>query len=75
MSLNQMYSGRTAPLRLIVGVGDQGVVGQWVLLECGHWRQIRDYNIMPAMGRKRPVRARCGPCSQQTEGLLNVGSV
>lgn len=65
------YSGGTAPLRTIEGVGDAGPVGRWVLLECGHWRQIRDYDIMPLLNRKRPLRARCAVCQHELqEGLI-----
>jgi hypothetical protein len=62
MSQKQIYSGTSAPLRGIVGLGDHGGVGRWVLLDCTHWKQIRDFDIMPAMGRRQPVRARCGLC-------------
>ena len=68
MSQRQIYSGPSAPLREIVGVGDLGAVGQWVLLACTHWKQIRDYHIMPAMGRRRPLRARCGLCERPGDG-------
>jgi hypothetical protein len=59
----QRYAGQGAPMRRIVGVGDgHGAIGQPVLLACGHWREIRDWAIMPLMGRKRPTQARCGCC-------------
>ena len=58
----QRYAGAGSPMRRIVGVAGQGCVGTYVLLSCGHWREIRDYLIMPAMGRKRPTSARCGCC-------------
>jgi hypothetical protein len=58
----QRHCGAGSPMRPIVGVGRLGPIGTWVLLDCGHWREIRDYNIAPMLGRKRPVQARCGCC-------------
>ena len=60
----QRYPGRSAPLQAIVGLGDTGALGRWVLLECRHWREIRDYDLLPALGRRRPVHARCGLCAE-----------
>lgn len=58
----QRYSGPGAPLREIIGLGALGAVGRWVLLDCEHWREIHGYDLLPAIGRKRPTRARCGVC-------------
>lgn len=58
----QRYPGPNAPMRAIVGVGRHGPVGRFVLLECDHWREITSYDFLPLMGRKRPVKARCGLC-------------
>jgi hypothetical protein len=58
----QRYAGAGSPLRPIVGLGRHGSFGQWTLLKCGHWREIRDYNIAPALGRNRPKASRCGCC-------------
>jgi hypothetical protein len=58
----QRYAGAGAPLRRIVGVCGHGAIGRVVLLACGHHREIRDWTIMPLMGRERPVQARCGCC-------------
>ena len=58
----QCYAGPGAPKQAIVGRGSAHPVGQAVLLACGHFRIIRDWGILPAMGRKRPQRAACGLC-------------
>jgi hypothetical protein len=58
----QRYAGAGSPMRAIVGVGGLSCFGTATLLECGHWREIRDYALMPLMGRKRPTKARCGCC-------------
>ena len=60
----QRYAGPGAPLVDIVGLGGLGVFGRWVLLRCGHWREIRDYDLLPLLGRAHPVRARCGLCRE-----------
>jgi hypothetical protein len=52
----QRHCGPGSPLRPIVGVGEHG----WVLLGCGHWRQIRDWGITPPA--ERPRQSRCGCC-------------
>jgi hypothetical protein len=56
------YAGPGAPLRRIVGLGGSGAIGKRVLLLCGHWREIRDWEVMPLLGRQRPASARCGLC-------------
>jgi hypothetical protein len=61
------HAGAGAPLRAITGLGGAGPVGRLVKLACGHWREIRDYDLMPLLGRKRPVRARCGLCREGIE--------
>ena len=61
----QRYAGAGAPLMSIVGLGRQGCLGRWVLLRCGHWREIRDYDLLPALGRSRPQHARCGLCRER----------
>lgn len=58
----QRYPGPNAPLREIVHVGHLGSFGRWVLLECDHWREIRDYDLLPLMGRPKPKKSRCGLC-------------
>lgn len=58
----QRHAGAGSPLRAIVAIGRPGPIGRWTLLACGHWREIRDFDIMPAMGRRRPISARCGCC-------------
>jgi hypothetical protein len=63
----QRNAGPGAPLRNIVGLGGLGVIGRWTLLECGHWREIRDYDLAPILGRKRPTKARCGCCRDRIE--------
>ena len=30
-------------LRRIVGLDDSGTLGRWVLLECGHSKDVRDW--------------------------------
>lgn len=67
----QRHCGSKSPLRRIVGVGKLGVIGRWALLDCGHWREIRDYDLQPALGRKIPRRAACGCCrlNYQPEAL------
>lgn len=62
MARLQRYPGPGAPLRKIVGLGPARTVGRMVKLDCGHWREITHYDIMPAMGRKRPESSRCGFC-------------
>jgi hypothetical protein len=54
----QRHAGPGSPLRRITHIA----MHDWVLLDCEHWRYIRDFNIMPTMGRKRPSSARCGCC-------------
>ncbi len=61
----QRYAGADAPQRSIVGLGSQGCLGRWVLLGCGHWREIRDFDLLPALGRSQPQRARCGLCRER----------
>jgi len=61
----QRYCGPGSPAHAIVGLGELGALGRWALLACGHWREIRDWDLMPAMGRKRPTKARCGCCRMQ----------
>ena len=61
-SFVQRYCGPGSPKWHIVGIGEAGQLGRWVLLSCGHWRELRDYDVQPALGRKRPRRAGCGCC-------------
>jgi hypothetical protein len=63
-SMVQRYAGRGSPLRPIVALGQLGPLGRWALLSCGHWREIRDYDLIPIRrdGRKQPTKARCGCC-------------
>jgi hypothetical protein len=63
----QRYPGPGAPLQAIVGIGRAGPVGRFVHLACGHWREITSYDLMPVMGRKQPVSARCGLCRDGVE--------
>jgi hypothetical protein len=58
----QRYAGPGSPLRSIVAVRSGDSFGRWVSLSCGHMRAIRDWDLMPVMGRKRPSAARCGCC-------------
>lgn len=58
----ERYCGPGSPARRIVGVAGCGPVGRRVLLECGHMREIRDYDFMPLLKRKQPTSARCGCC-------------
>ena len=58
----QRYAGPGAPLREIVGVAGYGSFGRWVLLECGHYREIRDYGMQALTGKKVPTKSRCGCC-------------
>ena len=60
----QRYAGPGSPLVEIVGVGGLGPLGRFVLLRCGHWREIRDYDLLPIIGRAHPERARCGLCHE-----------
>lgn len=56
------YCGPGAPKRRIVAEGGPGALGTWLLLECGHWRDLRDWETMPALGRRRPTHTGCGCC-------------
>lgn len=58
----QRHCGPGSPLRQIAGIGELGSIGRWVLLACGHMREIRDYDLYPSMGRPKPRWARCGCC-------------
>jgi hypothetical protein len=70
----QRYPGPGAPLRTIMRLGPCGAFGRWVLLECKHWREIRDYEILPILGRKRPTRSRCGLCANGYGEIIAEGS-
>jgi hypothetical protein len=43
-------------MREIVHVGHRGIIGRSVLLECDHWRELRDYDLIPLMGRRKPTK-------------------
>lgn len=58
----QRYCGSGSPRRAIVGIAGLDAFGRRVLLDCGHYRVIRDFDLMPALGRKPPTAARCGCC-------------
>jgi hypothetical protein len=63
----QRHPGPGAPLRRITAEGRLGPIGRWVLLECGHWREIIHYDLLPLEGKKKPARARCGLCRDGIE--------
>ena len=63
----QRYSGTDSPKRLIVGEMGPGALGAWLLLECGHPRDLRHWYIMPLLGRKRPTHARCACCRERIQ--------
>lgn len=59
----QRYAGRDSPLQKVVGIGGHGPVGRLLLLGCGHWREIRDWDLGRLVGNKPEQRqARCGLC-------------
>ena len=58
----QRYCGPGAPMRRITHVAEVDSFGRWVRLDCGHMRCIRDWDLMPVIGRKRPSTSRCGCC-------------
>lgn len=66
-SMLQRYAGTSSPLREIVGLGEGGTLGRWVLLECGHPKDVRDWHTLPLRGRKRPTHVRCGCCRERIQ--------
>jgi hypothetical protein len=61
----QRYSGTDSPKRLIVGEMGPAALGAWVLLECGHPKDVRDWYTATLIKRKRPTHARCGCCRER----------
>jgi hypothetical protein len=61
----QRYAGTNSPKRAIVGYLKPGSLGAWMLLDCGHPKDVRDWFTLPMRGRKRPTHARCGCCRER----------
>lgn len=58
----QRHCGSGSPARKIVYHGKLGPIGRWLLLECGHWREVRDFQLRQCLGLPLPKRSRCGCC-------------
>ena|SRR5690349_10494584 len=64
-SMLQRYAGTNSPKRLIVGYLGVGSLGAWLLLECGHPKDVRDWHTKRALGKPTPTHVRCGCCRER----------